>query len=418
MSDAISPGRQALTGMRVIDMSGLAGQYCGKLFAELGADVILLEPPQGSVTRREGPFAGRKPHPERSLTFAYFNSSKRGIAVDLDRVEGQEIVRRLVERADLLIESEKPGVMASRGLDYRSLCLDNPDLVMTSITPFGQSGPYAQYESEDLVALALGGFLSLGGYPETAPIAAHGNQAYLAAAQFAAVASMMALFSNANDPNAARGRNIDVSIQECVVMALENAVQFFDLERRIRKREAGKQPTAGMGVFACSDGEVYLMAGGIASSSFWENTVKWLVEEGVEGAESLGESRWKDHDYLVTEEAKRQFGSIFAPFAKSRSKIQLYESGQARRIPICPINTPRDIIENRQLAFRNFFVSLPHTYCATTFKAPGAPYHLSATPWARGVAAPRLGEHTSEVLSELGYDEATQASLLKRGVTS
>jgi benzylsuccinate CoA-transferase BbsE subunit len=411
-------GQHALSGIRVVDMSGLAGQYCGKLFAELGAEVILLEPPRGSETRREGPFLGRKPHPEGSLTFSYFNSGKRGVAVDLDRPEGQEIMRRLVERADLVIESEKPGVMAARGLDYLSLSLDSPDLVMTSITPFGQTGPYAQYECEDLVALALGGLLSLGGYPDSAPIAAHGNQAYLAAAQFAAVASMMALFENANDPTGPRGRNIDVSIQECVVMGLENAVQFFDLERRIRRREAGKQLMAGMGVFACSDGEVYLMAGGIASSNFWENTVRWLVDEGVAGAESLGEPRWKDHDYLVTDEAKRQFGEMFGPFARSRTKSYLYETGQSRRIPICPINTPRDIVENRQLAFRDFFVPLPHAYSGTLLKSPGAPYRLGATPWSGGIAAPRLGEHTFDVLSELGYDEETQASFLKRGVTS
>jgi benzylsuccinate CoA-transferase BbsE subunit len=417
MSDA-PRGQHALAGIRVVDMSGLAGQYCGKLFAELGAEVILLEPPGGSETRREGPFLGKKPHTERSLTFSYFNAGKRGIVVDLDRPEGQGIMRRLVERANLVIESEKPGVMAQRGLDYPSLLLDCPDLVMTSITPFGQTGPYAHYECEDLIALALGGLLSLGGYPDSAPIAAHGNQAYLSAAQFAAVASMMALFENANDPTGPRGRNIDVSIQECVVMGLENAVQFFDLERRIRRREAGKQLMAGMGVFACSDGEVYLMAGGIASSSFWENTVKWLVDEGVAGAEALAEPRWKDHDYLVTDEAKHQFGEMFGPFARSKTKSYLYETGQSRRIPICPINTPRDIVENRQLAFRDFFVPLPHPYSGASLKSPGAPYRLDATPWSGGVGAPRLGEHTSDVLSELGYDEETQASFLKRGVTS
>jgi len=142
------------------------------------------------------------------------------------------------------------------------------------------------------------------------------------------------------------------------------------------------------------------------------------VEEGVAGAEALAEPRWKDHDYLVTDEAKRQFSEMFSPFARSRNKSYLYETGQSRRIPICPINTPKDIVENRQLAFRDFFVPLPHAYSGTLLKSPGAPYRFGATPWSGGIAAPRLGEHTFDVLSELGYDEETQASFLKRGVTS
>src|SRR4029077_3447682 len=166
----------------------------------------------GSPVRREGPFLGDCPHIEYSLLFAYFNAGKRSIAIDLDREAGQRILRELAQGADLVIESERPGVMDARGLDYNSLTALNPGLVMTSVTPFGQTGPYALYEAEDIVALALGGLLYLGGYPETSPIAVHGNMAYLAAAQFASVASIMALLSA--DDGGRRGRHIDVSIQE------------------------------------------------------------------------------------------------------------------------------------------------------------------------------------------------------------
>ena len=132
----------------------------------------------------------------------------------------------MAEGADLIIETEKPGTMKDRGLDHAALSARNPRLVMTSVTPFGQTGPYAKYEAEDIVALALGGLLYLGGYPDTSPIAAYGNQAYLAAAQFASVASMMALLS-VNTGNERAGRHVDVSIQECVTMGLETAIRYL-----------------------------------------------------------------------------------------------------------------------------------------------------------------------------------------------
>lgn len=410
---ASPPG--ALGGLKVLDASGWSGQYCGKLFSDLGAEVVLVEPCGGSLVRRDGPFLDNKPHIERSLPFAYFNAGKRSIALDLDCPEGQDVFRRLAGRSDLLIESEKPGVMASRGLDFPSLSAVAPQLVMTSITPFGQAGPYAQYESEDIVALALGGLLYLGGYPETEPIAAYGNQAYLAAAQFAAVASMIALLTG-DDASQPAGRHIDVSIQECVVLAMENAVQFFDLEGVVRKRNAGHQRQAGMGVFPCADGQVYFMAGGIASNRFWDGSVQWLMDERVEGAEKLLGPEWKNSDYLATTAAKNLFASIFAPFCRTRTKAQLYVEGQARRLPICPISTPRDLLENRQLAYRDYFMALHHGWSGRSLTVPGAPYHFSETPWRLQGSAPRLGEHTSEILSELQIDIDRQAVLLKAGV--
>jgi benzylsuccinate CoA-transferase BbsE subunit len=406
----------ALEGLKVLDMSGLAGQYCGKQFSDLGADVILVEPLNGSNVRYQGPFLDNHIHPEFSLSFTYFNAGKRSLCIDLDAPEGQRIFVELVKRSDLLIESEKPGAMARRGLDYASLASVAPGLVMTSITPFGQSGPYSNYESEDIVALALGGMLYLGGYPDSPPIAAHGNQAYLAAAQFASVASMISLLGQTGVSGHESGSHIDVSIQECVVMGMENAIQFYDLERVVRKRESGQLKMAGTGVFECADGQIYLMAGGIASARFWESTVQWLIDDGFPEAVRLFEDQWKDHDYLVTEEAKNLFCELFVPFARKHSKAWLYRSGQERRIPVCPISTPKDILENRQLAYRDFFSSIDHLPSGRNIVTPGAPYRLSETPWRAPSHAPLMGQHTDEILADLGYSKADRAALQQAGV--
>jgi len=405
-----------LQGIRVLDLTHSSEQYCGKLFAQLGADVLLIEPVGGCALRREGPYLDDRPHLERSLAFAYFNQGKRGVALDLDRAEGQELFRKLLREADLVIESERPGRMRQRGLDAAALEALQPAVVTTSITPFGQEGPYAQYEAGDLVALAFGGLLSLGGYPGLAPTAPYGNQAVLAAAQFAAVASLIALLDVEGQSAPARGQHVDVSVQESVAMALENAVQFVELENTVRQRNGGQQRQGGTGVFPCEDGMVYLMAGGVASNKFWTTTTQWLVEGGAPGAEQLREPRWSDPTFLQTDEAKRIFAEVFLPYASTRTKAQLYAEGQGRRIPICPVSTTADLLQNRQLAFRGFFEETQHPHSGRTLTVPGAPYRFTATPWTLGRPAPRLGEHTGEVLSRLGIDSQQQAVLIREGV--
>lgn len=398
-SSSASTSPSALAGLRVVDAAGPAGSYCGKLFADMGADVILVEPLAGHALRREGPFIGDTVHPERSIPFAYYHTSKRGITLDLASAHGQEIFKRLIRSADLLIESEMPGVMAGRGLAAADLHAIKPNLVVTSITPFGQTGPYSRFLGEDLTLLAMGGLLYLSGHPDLAPTRLHGNQAFLMASMYSAVASLTAL-GEAEKPGG-RGEHIDVSIQECVAMALENTVPFFDLEGKVRKRTGLTQKYTGAGLFPCLDGYIYVFVGGLAAIRFWDGFVEWLNEAGAKGAERLRGPQWHERAFRETQEARDIFAAVFAPFAAHRKQMDLYLEGQARRIPMAPVSTAATVARNPQLEARGFFVEVAHPATERRLRMPGAPYLLSATPWRIQRPAPRLGEHNAEVLGEI-----------------
>lgn len=389
----------ALAGIRVLDIAGPFGNYCGKLFADLGADVVLVEPLSGSPWRREGPFIDGIPGTERSLQHCYQNTSKRGIALDLDTAEGQAALKTLALSADLVIETERPGTMTARGLGPADLSSIRPSLVYTSISAFGQSGPYAKFEAEDIVVYALGGMLYLGGYPETAPLAAYGLQAIAAGQVFGAVASMAALL---RAEATGCGEHIDVSMQECVAMGLETAAQTYDFDKVVRKRAAGSQFKAGSGVFPCKDGHVYLLSAGVGANRFWDNTISWLTEGGAPGADVLRDPCWAERDYLPTDDAKAIFDSVFVPFAATRTKAELYASGQRHRVPICPVSTPADVLANRQLRHRDFFVDVDSPLSGHSLRMPGAPYRMAGTPWRIRSRAPLLGEHNVDLLQRAG----------------
>lgn len=404
---------RALDGLRVLEVASPLTAYCGKMFADMGAEVILVEPPEGCRLRREPPFIADTPGIENSLVHSYYNTSKRGITLDIERSEGCALFRKLVANADLVLEGEKPGVMARRGLGYEALARTNGRLVATSITPFGQTGPYSQFEGEDLTGLAMGGLLYLGGYPDSAPTRVYGEQAILGASMYGAVAAMLAL---TEAEMTGEGQHVDVSMQECMVMAMETAVQFYDLEGTVRKRYAGEQRFAGTGVFQCRDGYIYMMAGGIGANKFWSHSLRWLVDEKLPGVERLQGEQWNHIDYLLTDEAKRIFAEIFAPWAKTKTKAELYHEGQRRHIPLAPVNTPADILKSAQLAHREYFVRVPHPARPEPMLMPGAPYRLSRTPWRVSRPAPRLGEHNGEVYGALGLKPVDLGRLAKSGV--
>jgi len=391
----------ALAGLRVLDLSGRWGNYCGKLFADLGADVILIEPPRGAPLRDVGPFVDDRHSPDHSIPFLYHNTNKRSLALDLATKAGQKTLRRLVETADLLIETEAPGVMAARGLAAQDLRQIRPSLVHTSITPFGRTGPLAHHAADDLTLMAMGGLLTLAGYPDQPPLVAYGEQAYGAASLYAAVASLMAVY---RAEATGIGETIDVSIQESVAMGLENAAQVFDLQGIVRRREAGTTQRAGSGLYPCRDGYVYMLAGGIGETRFWSNFVDWLADEKADGVEQFRDDTWLDLKFLMSAEGKARFSAIFDPFALPRTKAELYAGASRWRVPMAPVANPSDVLASPQLRHRGFFVDVAHPALERDITLPGAPYKLSDSPWRIRRPAPRLGEHTAEILREIGLD--------------
>jgi benzylsuccinate CoA-transferase BbsE subunit len=394
MKDAPTSSPQgALEGLVVLDLAGPLGNYSGKLFSDMGGDVILVEPRGGSPGRSAEPLAANG----ASLTFAYENAGKRSIALDIEEDRDRQTFLALAARADLVIETEKPGRLASLGLGYPDLAARNPRLVMTSITGFGQTGPYADWETDDLVVMALSGMLSLAGYPDSTPLAAYGFQGLASAHVFAAAASMAALL--AADATGT-GEHVDVSAQECMVMGLENAVQFVDLEGLVRRRNGGEQPRAGTGVFACKDGFVHLMSAGVGANRFWQNTLAWMSSGGADVTPLMG-PEWGQDDFLASAQAKVTFNRVFTTFAAQRSKADLYMTGQRHRVPVGPVQAPADVLLDAQLRSRNFFQPLPTSVGHQAAAMPGAPYKLSQTPWRGGTLVPRPDEHGEEMRGEL-----------------
>jgi crotonobetainyl-CoA:carnitine CoA-transferase CaiB-like acyl-CoA transferase len=428
-----------LSDLRVLELPGAAGAYCGKLLADLGADVIKVEPPGGDPSRRLPPFFHDDPHPEKSLYFFAFNTSKRSITLDLQRADGRALLRRLAQRADVIIDCFPPGYMESLGLGYQSLRQLNPGLVYCSITGFGLWGPHAHYKSSDLIAVAMSGMMYLAGFPEDPPNRPYGDQSHYCASVQACAGILTALIGR---DRSGHGQLVEVSMQEALAMNQETAMQYWDLRRELRQRqgEGRRLPSGewfrvpGIGTYECADGHVYLMIGVPGFGAPISVLIQWMAEEGM--AEDLTAPEWQDvfsrldlrllaqlYQGADTSAAQewiprfRHVDRIIERFVRSKRKQELYEEGQRRGLLVAPVNSPRDVLENRQLNERGFFQEVEHPELGAVIRYPGPPYRLHGTPariWRR---PPRIGEHNREVyLEELGLTEAELAALAGAGV--
>jgi len=401
----------SLAGVRVLDFTGTLGPYAAKLYANLGADVIHLEPISQDPMRDIGPFYKNEPGKDRSLQFLYYNTGKRGLALDLSRKSGQELFVRLCATTDILFESFAPGYLESLGLSYDRLSGLNPKLVQTSITHFGNFGPYRDLPGSDLVNAALGGWLFLAGVDNDKPVRSCDNQSYRMAEAYAAVGSAIALFFA---QRTGIGQFVDVSCMESVGMALENAAQYWDLEgtnRRGRGTEAGSAT-----VHPCKDGFIAIVAIMGKNKSMWEYFAQWMKEENIAEWEVFEEDRWIEPAYRKSKEGYETFCQIFERFTMQHNKKTLYEKGQAHRVALTPVSNGQDLLENPQLIYRKFWQTLHHENLGGDVVYPGAPYEFGELEWRLGKPAPRFGQHTAEIMLEIGYDQNQIETLSKEGI--
>ncbi len=411
-------GQESLLGdIRILDLTGESGVYCTKLLADLGADVLRIEPPGGHPMRNKGPFVHDAVDPEKSLYWFHFNTSKRGITLDLENADGREIFKKLVKTADVLVETFHPGYLDKIGIGYSVLKTINPNLVHTAITPFGQTGPYRDFLGPDIVAQAMGGLMFLAGFPEDPPYKLGCSQAYHSASVHAAAGTMIALYAR---DDIGMGQFVDVSLQESVLMSLETAMQHYDMRKEIRQRIGREEPVVpGIGLYPCKDGYVfsYVVAGFGAG---WDEIIRWLDNEGMAG--DLKDEKWNEVWETITNykqlvalgnnpaklmamlEQFYHISGILKAFLATRTKQQIFDEAAERRIMINPVQNAKDLVESPQLNALEFFSTVEHPELGMTLKYPGAPYyHISDTPWRISRRAPLSGEHNTEIYEkELG----------------
>ncbi len=389
----------ALSDIRVLDLATNSAAYTGRLLADLGADVICVEPPEGSPVRRQAPWQRLPSGGVFSFAHAFLCAGKRSITLDLDQLAGRDLFVRLAADADVIVETPEPAGLADRGLGYNMLREANPGLIMVSISPFGRGGPRSGDLASDLTLLAAGGLLSFGGYRDTEPLGIHGDQAYLGSGIFGAVATLAALVERTQT---GKGRWIDVSGQECVSFALEDAVPEWYLNHQIRRRSGESAREAGTGVYPCQDGFVSMVAGRLGTQKAFATLCKWVAETGTPGGEHLLDPCWQDYKHRQSPEGIARFAQIFSAFCSTRGKEWLYREGQKRQIAIAPVNRVCDLTSDAQLSANDYFQKRHDPTLDKDLTYPGPPYRLSRTPaYLRGTA-PQLGEHNAEILGELG----------------
>ena len=414
----------ALSGYRVLDLTDDKGYYCSKVLAELGADVIKIEPPGGDPSRSIGPFYKDTPDPENSLYWWAYNTSKRGITLNIESTQGKDIFRRLVKTADVVVESSPPGYMDGLGLGYTALSEINPGIVVTSITPFGQTGPYRDWKGPDLVGWALGGQAFCTGDEDRPPCRISFPQAYLNASNHAASGTLAALYYR---ELSGEGQHVDVSMQEAVVWTLMSVIQFWDMMKFSMFRGGAKRRMGGpvaRVLFPCKDGYVsFLIGGGQLASISMPPIIRWMAEEDMLGAFE-DRKDWEPKDWsekvdfwsMTQEELDVQEDSLIRFFA-SKTKAEIYEEALRRRIILYPASTTEDLADNTQLREREFYVGVEHPELDETVTYVGAPYKMTETPWSISRRAPLIGEHNEEILgNELGFAKEEMRLLKEAGV--
>ena len=419
----------ALNDLRVIELCTEAGAWAGKLLADMGADVIKVEPPTGSITRTYAPFYKDVPNPDRSLFYWHYNTSKRGVTLDLTQAAGREAFRKLAATADVVIEDQPVGQMARWGLDYPDLAKDHPELIMTSITPFGRSGPRSSEQATDLTLLAGGGPAWSCGYDDHSlpPVRGGGNQGYQTGCHWAVVTTLVAVMHR---DFTGEGQHLDVNMHAAQNVTTEAASYSWLVARDTVQRQTGRHasaiPSQPVQVLA-GDGRYVTTGFAPRRPRQIRVLIDWLDEinlkEQFESWPLLEAGANLDHDITMQTiqeggEEAMIFGAVRDSLVFIAEHVTAYEffiGTQSRDMQCGIIYTPEDMIEDKHFIERGFPTPVEHPELGETFTYPGAPYRMPASPWQIYRRAPLLGEHTSEVLAEIGLADQ-ESSLRTAGV--
>lgn len=387
-----------LHGVRVIELAeDAAGELTGRLLAEVGAEVIKLEPLAGSPSRSIGPFVHDTCDSERSLNFRFYNRQKKSVAIDWGKSVGVAALDTLLESADIFLCTLQPSGLAKAGLDYAALQARHPRLIIVSVTPFGLTGPWAEYSSSDLIGLAAGGPLHMTGYSDHSipPIRPGGDQAYHTAASFAYSGALLALLQRRKS---GEGQLVDVSMHEACAVTVEVAFAYWAYARAAVQRQTCRhaQPTPSQPtLFKCLDGLYFYFVLILAQPKAWRQLVVWLDSHGF--AADLKDPCYSDLQYR--QDNFHHIQGICEAFFMTLPAETLFREGQAHELPVGVVYGPEDLLKDPHLKERGFFIEVEETSGEKTLY-PGPALHFSNyTPTApRG--APRLGSDTVTILAK------------------
>jgi benzylsuccinate CoA-transferase BbsE subunit len=403
---AAQPLPGPLAGLRILELADEKGQFCGKLMGDLGADVIKIEPPGGEAARHVGPFLDDLPHPERSLSFWYYNTSKRGITLNLESADGRQLFRRLAATADVILETFPPGFLAARGLGYDSLREHNPGLIMCALTPFGQTGPWRDYATSDLLHLAAGGQMASCGYdeedvPGAPPIAPGGGNAWHMGGHFAYMAILAALVYRTVS---GRGQYIDASIHEACALTTEAAIANYIYRQEVVRRHTGRHHAPGPTPptqFRSKDGKyVTALVAGRLNPRYIKELAALLDSYGMAG--DLNDPKYQDpqvieanKDYIINE--------LVANFIASLPADEAYHAAQERGFTWGAVRAPEELLDDAHLHDRGFWKRVEHPELGRSFIYPGEAAIYNGSPWHISRRAPLIGEHNQDIYGgELG----------------
>jgi crotonobetainyl-CoA:carnitine CoA-transferase CaiB-like acyl-CoA transferase len=398
----------ALSNLRVIELGNfVSAAFCTKLLADLGAEVIKVEQLGGDESRRHGPFLNDVPNPESSALFLYLNTNKLGITLDVRQRTGRDVFLRLVENADVLVENNPPRSMQDLEIDYAVLSKLKSSLIVTSITPFGKTGPYRDYKAYDINCSAMGGLSFSIGYPDRQPLKLPLYQADLQAGLAGAVSTLVAILHR---DRSGEGQHIDLSETDLLsTLHMGNHVLNFVYKgisglRRGYRGDLGQYPFV---FLPCKDGYVCI---------YTPEMSQWLRLIEVMGSPEWSKNPRYHNKRAMLEEYPDEVDELLKEWLKERTKEEIFRICQENRVPIAPVKDIKEVVEDLHLKKRGFFAEIDHPISGK-LKYPGAPYKLSETPVQIKRRAPLLGEHNQHVYCGLlGYTKEDLVDLRRVGI--